>query len=291
MNNWFEALKTADIPVHWEETLQRGFPSYRFLSESDRRELRRCVLWFTETKRFEGCDGLVITDEIRVLIAAQACMLLLHRETPCYERLRLVCVYPGSSYARSSIERVSGESWQVGVVALAWDAVRGGAANPFDGDNVVLHEFAHQLDDEDGETDGTPLLGRGKTAAEQAGIYAAWARMLSTEYDDLRHHIEKGRKTVMDSYGGTNHAEFFAVATECFFEKPRQLRKKHPNLYAELRRFYRQDPADWACEPSGSLNGAPANRRPAGKSDGSDDLSAPLADDRAVPAGITGIDR
>ena len=248
MNNWFETLRTGDIPIQWEETLQRGSPIYRFLSESDRRELRSYILWFIGSKKFEGCAGLVITDEIRVLVAAQACLLLLHRETPCYERLRLIRVYPGASYAQSSTERVLGESWQHGVVELAWDSVRGGAANPFDGDNVVLHEFAHQLDDEDGKTDGTPLLGRDLTYPEHAGVYTAWARMLSTEYDDLRQDIERGRKTVMDSYGGSNHAEFFAVATECFFEKPQQLLKKHPHLYAELKGFYRQDPAAWCAE-------------------------------------------
>ena len=254
MSNWFDTLSTGDVPRHWEETLERGFPIYRSLSEADRRELRRYVLWFTEAKQFEGCGGLVITDKIRVLVAAQACMLLLHRETPCYERLRLIRVYPGASYAQSSTERVLGESWQHGVVELAWDSVLGGAANPFDGHNVVLHEFAHQLDDEDAESDGTPLLGRGRTAQEQAGLYAAWAKILSTQYEDLRKHIQSGRKTVMDSYGGENHVEFFAVATECFFEKPRQLRKKHPNLYEELRRFYGQDPAHWESGPLGSAN-------------------------------------
>jgi Mlc titration factor MtfA (ptsG expression regulator) len=201
---------------------------------------------------------LAITDEIRVLVAAQACMLLLHRETPCYERLRLIRVYPGASYAQSSTERVLGASWQHGVVELAWNSVRGGAANPFDGDNVVLHEFARQLDDEDGKADGTPLLGRGMSSPEHPGVYTAWARVLSSEYDGLRQHIERGRKTVMDSYGGSSHVEFFAVATECFFEKPAQLLKKHPNLYAQLRRFYRQDPAAWRAEtPEGANQTVP----------------------------------
>ena len=134
--------------------LQQRFPMYRFLSESDRHELRSYIRWFVGSKQFEGCAGLVITDEIRVLVAAQACLLLLHRETPCYERLRLIRVYPGTDFPLSSTDTASGESWQNGVVLLAWDSVRGGAANPFDGDNVVLHEFAHQLDQEDGQADG-----------------------------------------------------------------------------------------------------------------------------------------
>src|SRR6266571_5253919 len=165
VNNWFEKLATGEFPALWEEILQQRFPIYRFLTEPDRRELRSYIRWFLESKEFEGCAGLVITDEIRVTVAAQACLLLLHRETPCYERLRLIRVYPGSSFALSSSETASGESWQHGVVLLAWDSVRGGAANPFDGHNVVLHEFAHQLDEEDGRADGTPLLTRGMAPA------------------------------------------------------------------------------------------------------------------------------
>jgi Mlc titration factor MtfA (ptsG expression regulator) len=140
---------------------------------------------------------------------------------------------------------VQGEAWQDGTVLLAWDSVRGGVVNPFDGENLVLHEFAHQLDYEDGQSDGIPVLGRGMAQADPPGAYTSWAKMLAAEYEDLKRKVGKQRKTVMSSYGGTNPAEFFAVATECFFEKPRQLLKKHPNLYAELKRFYRQDPANW----------------------------------------------
>jgi MtfA peptidase len=254
VNNWFDILGATEFPAHWEEILQQRVPIYRLLPESDRRELRSYIRWFVGSKPFEGCAGLVITDEIRVTVAAQACVLLLHRETPCYERLRLIRVYPGIQFARSSTATASGESWQHGVVLLAWDSVRGGAANPFDGENVVLHEFAHQLDQEDGQADGTPLLGRGVAPAEQAGVYTSWARMLSKEYEELRRSIEAGGKTVMDSYGGCNQVEFFAVATECFFEKPEQLRERHSDLYAALKQFYRQDPAAWSFDPAGGAN-------------------------------------
>ncbi len=131
------------------------------------------------------------------------------------------------------------------MVLLAWDAVRGGAANTFDEEKVVLHEFAHQLDEEHGEADGTPLLGRGMAPAEQTGLYTAWASMLSKEYEEFRHSLEQSGKTVTDSSGGCNQIELFAVATECFFEKPKQLCQRHPELYAALKRFYRQDPATW----------------------------------------------
>lgn len=263
VNNWFETLGESEFPDLWEGMLQQRFPMYRFLSESDRRELKSYIRWFVGSKQFEGCAGLVITDEIRIIVAAQACLLLLHRETPCYERLRLIRVYPGTHFAQSSTDTAAGESWQHGVVLLAWDSVRGGAANPFDGHNVVLHEFAHQLDQEDGQADGTPLLGRGLAPAEQAGVYTSWARMLSTEYEELRRGIQKGGKTVMDSYGGSDPAEFFAVATECFFEKPKQLCNRHPELYAALKRFYRQDPAAWAFDaPDGTNTALPATAAP-----------------------------
>jgi MtfA peptidase len=244
VKTWLEIFGTSEFPAAWEEVLQKRVSFYRFLSEADRRELRSYIRWFIGSKEFEGA-GLAVTDEIRVVVAAHACLLLLHRETPCYERLRLIRVYPGGCFHQSSTKTVSGESWHHGVVILAWDSVRHGGANPFDGENVALHEFAHQLDQEDGESDGIPLVGRGIPPSEQAGIYTSWARILSREYEELRCSIEKREKTIIDSYGGTNPAEFFAVATECFFEKPKQLRKKHPELYAALKGFYRQDPAAW----------------------------------------------
>ena len=130
MSSWFENLGTGEFPPIWEEILQQRFPMYRLLSESDRRELRAYIRWFVASKEFEGCAGLVITDEIRVLVAAQACLLLIHRETPCYERLRLIRVYPGTHFAQSSVETAAGESWDHGVVLLAWDSVRRGAGRP-----------------------------------------------------------------------------------------------------------------------------------------------------------------
>jgi Uncharacterized protein conserved in bacteria len=251
MNNWFEILGATDFPARWKEILERRVPIYRLLPEPDRHELRAYIQWFIGSKEFEGCGGLVITDEIRVTVAAQACLLLLHRQTPCYERLRLIRVYPDICFSSKSFaETASGESWRHGVVLLAWDSVRGGTANPFDGDNVVLHEFAHQLDQEEGELDGIPRLGRGMSPADAAWVYTSWARMLTEEYKDFRLAVEQGGKTVMDSYGASNPAEFFAVATECFFEKPKQLCKKHPELYAALKQFYRQNPAAWVTDAS-----------------------------------------
>jgi MtfA peptidase len=121
---------------------------------------------------------------------------------------------------------------------LAWDDVRSGAADPNDGRNLVLHEFAHQLDFEDGSTDGIPLLDTGADAR-------SWAEVFGEELEALQSAADAGEVTLLDPYGAQDPAEFFAVATETFFERPSELAQRHPRLYAELRRFYRQDPADW----------------------------------------------
>lgn len=247
MKTWSEILSAPEFPAHWEEILQQHVRFFQFLDQEDRRQLKAYIRWFIASKEFEGCEGLVITDEIRVSVAAQACLLLLRRETPCYERLRLIRIYPGHDFAVSSEKSNSGECWHHGVILLSWESVRAGAANPFDGENLVLHEFAHSLDHEDSKSDGTPLLCRGMPPCDAAGVYASWARMLSSEYEDFRLAVQRGTKTVMDTYGATDPAEFFAVATECFFEKPIQLRKKRPELYTALKDFYKQDPASWAA--------------------------------------------
>jgi Mlc titration factor MtfA (ptsG expression regulator) len=129
-----------------------------------------------------------------------------------------------------------GESWARDVVVLAWDSVLSGAADIHDGHNVVLHEFAHQLDQECNAGQGVPVLPR-------RSMYVAWARVLGQDFDQLVRDTEHHHRTLMDQYGATNPAEFFAVATETFFEKPLRLREKHPQLYSQLQQFYRQDPA------------------------------------------------
>lgn len=241
-----DRLRAAPFPAAWLEIIEKNFPFYRGLPEADRRELQGHIRVFLAEKTFEGCGGLEITEEIRVTVAAQACLLLLHRETDYYPRLYSILVYPGAYMVRA-VESLGGgfvlegdqgrlgEAWRDGVVVLAWDAVQAGAADMGDGENLVLHEFAHQLDHEDGSGDGAPILPR-------RSRYVAWARVLGAEYERLRQDSRRGRKSVLDEYGATKPAEFFAVATECFFEKPAQMRKKHPELYEELKEFYQQDP-------------------------------------------------
>ena len=241
-----ERLRATPFPPEWDDTLRKNVPLYDRLSEPDRRELQGHIQVFVAEKTFEGCGGLSLTDEIRVTIAAQACLLLLHRDTDYYRRLVTILVYP-SAYTAKGVESLGGgfvlegeqgrlgEAWAAGVVVLSWDDVRSGASDVKDGHNVVLHEFAHQLDQEDGVADGAPPLDR-------RSRYVAWARVLGAEYERLRMSSRRGKKSVLDRYGATKPAEFFAVATECFFEKPVQMKKKHPELYDELREYYRQDP-------------------------------------------------
>jgi Mlc titration factor MtfA (ptsG expression regulator) len=265
-----QKLKAAPFPSHWSSILEDHFPLYARLPDEDRKELQGHIQVFLAEKRFEGCGGLEITEEMKVCIAAQACLLLLHRETDCYPSLRSILVYP-STYSVKTTRHVGagvmeerqdsrlGEAWDSGAVVLAWDAVHSGTANPEDGHNVVFHEFAHQLDFEDGRADGAPVLATEDPWYRRKNRYKAWARVLSSEYEKLRANVAAGEKTALDEYGATNPAEFFAVATESFFERPRDLQQRHPALYEELKRFYQQDPVGWA--PAAEV-GNGTNRKP-----------------------------
>jgi MtfA peptidase len=249
-------LKSAPFPPEWDRILEQLFPLYSRLPGADRRELQGHIHVFLAEKKFEGCGGLEITEEMTVCIAAQACLLLLHRDTDCYPGLRSILVYPstflvqttrhmGSGVMEEKLNSRVGEAWHSGAVVLAWDAVHSGTANPEDGHNVVFHEFAHLLDFEDGKADGAPVLESERIWFRRKNRYATWARVLSGEYERLRADAESERQSLFDQYGATNPAEFFAVATETFFERPHALRQRHPELYEELKAFYRQDPAQW----------------------------------------------
>lgn len=242
------ALRARPFSAGWRAIIEKNVPYVAALSPPDREELLGHVQVFLAEKSFEGCAGLQMTDEVRVTIAAQACVLLLHRPTDYYPRLVSILVYPstylvpggrggGDGRPADAPQARLGESWTRDVVVLAWDSVVSGASDIRDGHNVVLHEFAHQLDQEDGAGDGAPILPR-------RSMYVAWARVLGHDFDQLVRDTERHHRTLIDRYGATNPAEFFAVVTETFFEKPRQLRAKHPELYRQLQEFYRQDPAE-----------------------------------------------
>jgi len=240
-------LLSSPFPPEWAEILKNNLPPYRNLPPQLQQQLHDYIRIFVGEKSFEGCGGLDLTDEIRVTIASQACLLLLNRKKDCYPKLYSVLVYP-STYVAGTRSNLTpqpsetsvrlGESWGHGAVVLAWDSVKHGAKNFRDGHNVTMHEFAHQLDQEDGRGDGAPIL-------ETRSAYSAWSRVFSKEYELLRHRTGKDRKSVMARYGATNPAEFFAVVTETFFEKPAQLNKKHPDLYEEMQKFYKLNPIEW----------------------------------------------
>jgi len=250
-----QQLLEQSLPAKWLAIVERNVPYYRTLDPGEQQQLHGLIQIFLDEKRFEGCGGLEIGDEIRVTIAAQACMLLLNRDSEMYSTLRTVLVYPHAYVSREPIRLPDGtvsevgqvrlgQSWDRGSMVLSWDDVQSGASDIHDGHNVVFHEFAHQLDHESDRGPGAPRLAR-------RSMYLAWARVLGHEYTALLDDIEHHRKTFLDQYGATNAAEFFAVVTECFFEKPQQLRARHPELYEQLQLFFQQNPADRARGPGG----------------------------------------
>lgn len=241
-----QRVRNTPPPATWLPILESTLPMVRRMSAELRGQLLGYMRTFLDEKTFEGCGGLELTEEIKVTIAAQACVLLLGREHKVYPRLKTILVYPhayqsgqkGLFGGDNGHDARLGESWASGVVVLAWDSVVGGARNFEDGHNVAFHEFAHQLDQEDGAADGAPIL------AERSA-YATWARVFNHEYEALVELTEHGQTDTMDRYGATNPAEFFAVATETFFEKPRQLKARHPELFEALKYYYTVDPTDW----------------------------------------------
>ena len=246
-------LRARPFPKEWLALIQRHVVFFHKLSGSDRFELLGHIQVVLAEKRFEGCGGFEITDEVRVTIAAQACLLLLHRETDYFPGLVTILVYP-LTYMVQEDHQVGEHVWQEGTVGrlgetgrrmgslvLSWGAVKHGAADPSDGKNVVLHEFAHQLDYENGAADGVPELA---TREQQL----TWTEVMKSEFASLRAADESGIPTLLDTYGATDPVEFFAVSVEAFFEQPRALRTRHPRLYTELQNYFQQDPAEYSAE-------------------------------------------
>ena len=258
-------LRARPLPGGWRAILRARMPMYARLSAPDRAELAGHIQVFIAEKYFEGCGGLRITDEMRVLIAAQACVLLLHRETDYFPGLRSVLVYPGpfqgaaratgpAGMVTESLGWHYGESWHTpgsgGPVVLSWPDVVAGAADTGDGRNVVLHEFAHQLDAESGWVEGMPGLDE-RAAAE-------WKRVMAAEFHTHVRAVWSGMPTVIGAYGAQSPAEFFAVATEAFFKRGAEMRAVNPAVYGLLAAYYRQDPAALAgrCTTGAACCGA-----------------------------------
>lgn len=244
-------LLAAPFPVGWEDHILRNVAHYAWLDAQERQQLRDLVRVFVAEKHWEGCGGLTLDDEIRVTIAAQACLLVLGLPHELYRNVQSILVYPSTVVApqrrlgafeipRKPVEGplpILGEAQMRGPVILVWDAVKRTGRHPESGHNVVYHEFAHKLDMLDGRADGTPPL-HGRAEVQR------WAEVCTREYLALREHAERGERSLLDEYGASSEAEFFAVATEQFFDQPIALSSRHPELYGVLQAFYRQDPAE-----------------------------------------------
>jgi Mlc titration factor MtfA (ptsG expression regulator) len=237
------------FPDAWRTILKKRVPYVRALPADLQLQLKKHIQVFVAEKAFIGCGGLVMTDEIRITIAAQACLLILNRPTDYYPKLRQILVYPSAFLVNRSHtdeagvqqdhrQALLGESWSQGQVILSWDDAVEGAAVVDDAQNVVIHEFAHQLDTEKGYANGAPILpGRQR--------YERWSRVMGNEFNKLQQQAHLQQPSLFNHYGATNPAEFFAVACETFFEQPHELADQHPELYQELCDFYRINPLSW----------------------------------------------
>jgi len=238
-----QRLLSAPFPDAWLRLVET-LPLYQALSKDDQTELVQKMNVFLAEKTFVPCNDAVIDDLLRMMIASGACFLLLHRQSDMYPAVDEILIYPSTfkncrrevmegGFVKEEETALLGEAAKWGTVIFAADQVRKDAYNIKDGRNVVLHEFAHQLDGESGEFNGVPPLA-------QKAQRTSWSLDFTKGFRALQHH-EGG--TAIDAYGATNPAEFFAVATECFFERPSAVKQQYPAIYEDLKAFYNQDPA------------------------------------------------
>ena len=240
-------LLATPLTAQQRAVLDRLVPILRRLPDDLRPSLEGKMNLFMDQVTFRGNQGVEVTDDMRLSIAAQACLLIVNKPD-WYDTLRNVLIYPSTIAARrnrhdgavvhESDSFMAGESWSRGPIVLSWDHALRGGLDPDDGHNVVMHEFAHQLDSLTGNANGIPILRKGQD-------YRDWEKAMLDAYQDHVERVQAGRETVIDRYGATNHQEFFAEATVTFFEKPRALRSEMPALYAQLSLLYALDPAAW----------------------------------------------
>lgn len=241
-------LYRRPFPDAWRELLIRNVQLYQRLPDDLRVALQQRVQYLIASKEFVGRGGLQITDEHKVTIAAQACLLVLSEQGEIFPGFRTIIVYPDTFFSDRDFEEDgvvtrerdhrAGESWHRGPIVLSWGDVLRGGLDDDDGFNVVIHEFAHKLDEQNVATNGQPLLRSNEH-------YGEWVRVLNREYEEFLRRVKRRSNTVLDSYGAESPPEFFAVASESFFEKPVEMRERLPELYQQLSRFYQLDPAGW----------------------------------------------
>jgi Mlc titration factor MtfA (ptsG expression regulator) len=242
-----KSLLASALSEHQRTIVAEQVPLTRKLPSELRAKLEGKINAFLNQVEFTGCNGLEVNEEMQLSIAAQACLLVVNSDT-WYDHLSTILIYPGAfksrqtehnGYVVTERETVrSGESWSRGPVILSWAHTKQGAINDKDGHNVVFHEFAHQIDDLSGRTDGVPNLNRSQS-------FAAWERVFLKAYESHVEHVQAGRKTVFDAYGAVGHEEFFAVAVEVFFERPAALKLREPAVYEQLALFFRLEPSTW----------------------------------------------
>ncbi len=241
----------TEFPEEWRAWLHEHIPSCTLMPEELRQAHEDLVLEFVARKPFIGCAGLDVTDRMRVVIAGHACLLILARGMSAYSQVREILVYPGEFVARRKTvgaggvvhehaQVLRGESSSLGQVVLSWAGVLAPAGA---GHNLVVHEFAHQLDQAKGAANGAPFT------SARASQRQRWAEVMRHEFDQHQRNAYLGEPTLLSHYGATSPAEFFAVCSEVFFERPQAMEYIHPALYAELSRYYRLDPASWQGTP------------------------------------------
>jgi Mlc titration factor MtfA (ptsG expression regulator) len=246
------ALRQQAFPKAWRKVLQQHWPMYRALPADLQQELRRQIQRFIAEVKFVGCDGITVTDAMRVLIAAQACLLTLKLPVNDYPGLRQILVYPDAfgvaittpdqtGVVHSNKEWREGESWQQGQVILSWRHTLAGAAVADDGRNLVVHEFAHQLDQQTGSVNGFPPL-------PSIPLQRDWSLYMQQAFDELQRDVTLGAPLWIDRYAATNPAEFFAVLTELFFEMPHYVAERQPRLYHLMQQFFQLDPQSWPLQ-------------------------------------------
>lgn len=245
-------VRDVAFPAAWRKILRERVPLVRKLPQHLQMQLKKHMQVFIAEKSFLGCGGLQITEEMRVVIAAQACLLILNRATDYFANVRQILVYPGAflvnrvSVGPAGVQNeesqvLSGESWSQGQVILSWADTLAGAAVPDDGRNVVIHEFAHQLDQENGAAIGAPP----PTLGDAGHDPERWSRVFHAAYARLQTEARHGVDGLLDHYGAKDPGEFFAVVSEVFFEQPQALAADYPALYQELRGYYKLDPVSW----------------------------------------------
>jgi len=255
------AVMAQPLPATASSVIDRNVPAIRDLPPELRARLESLMSAFLAEKEFIGCNGFVVTDEVRSTIAALACLLVLGRRGH-YDALHSVLVYPTPFWVEDEVEDeagvvgkrrrvLSGEAWESSRIILSWEDVLEAARYPGEGYNVALHEFAHYLDAEGLglAAPPPPPLPRQRERSHEVRVRAVsdWAADLTAEFESLLDAVDRGEYTFLDPYAAEDEAEFFAVATEDFFERPAELLAAHPRLYALLQEFYALDPAEWAA--------------------------------------------